>query len=213
MEFKVCTSWRSKLGNDQVNYASLSEYGVPPFMTFGEWASLNGRLYLVQIGTEDAPVASTTSIDDQLVWALVDVPTGVKIRPVGAEVHIVDYGTGTISNVLVEIDRAKVRYSSGGSAFTALNMNTGFPNASRCNCYVGTDVTVGAKTTNGSMEVNRYVFSYDALETMIGSEKQNYPWEPKYPPTIVGPGSFLLHFGCATADMSGYGNMLFIELD
>jgi hypothetical protein len=41
---------------------------------------LSGRAFMLQFGTEDAPVASTGSIDDLLAMATVDVPSGTTMH-------------------------------------------------------------------------------------------------------------------------------------
>lgn len=173
---------------------------------------LEGKCYQLQLGTEDAPIDSTTSIDDETVWAVVDVAsTSTLVIPVYAEVHVATWTTATLINVMVEVDNGKVRYSSGGTAFTPLNLHTGSSNTSACSAYVGTDVTVSAKTSGGSIEVARLPIGEDAKATSTADEKY-FVWEPTTPPVIQGAGSLLLHFGAASADVTGYGLLRWIEV-
>lgn len=172
---------------------------------------MEGKVFQIQLGTEDAPIASTTSIDDALVWAVVDVPTGYIAIPIRAECHVATWTTATLINAMLEVDNGKVRYTSGGTAFVPLNLNTGSSAASGCSAYVGTDITVAAKTALGSIEVARMTFGEDAKATATADEKC-FIYDDVCPPYVKGPGSILLHFGAATADVTGYGLLKWIEL-
>ena len=170
-----------------------------------------GKVFQVQIGTEDAPVASTTSIDDELVWMMVDVPSGYIAIPIRAEAHVATWTTATLINAMLEVDNGKVRYSSGGTAFTPLNLNTGSSSASGCSAYVGTDITTAAKTASGSIEIARMTIGEDAKATATADEKF-FLYDDVCPPYVEGPASIILHFGAATADVTGYGLIKWVEL-
>ena len=128
-ELMVATAMRN-LQNEFKTRGNLDYLGNQVSMDFFTWAALVGRVYQIQLGDEDAPVDSTAAIDDLLVWAVVDVPSGVKIMPVRAEAHIATFTTATLVNALLEVDPSKVRYSSGGTAQTPQNLHTGKANAS-----------------------------------------------------------------------------------
>jgi len=176
---------------------------------------MEGKVYQIQLGTEDAPINSTTSIDDVTVWALVDVPSGYIAIPIRAECHVATFTTATLVNAMLEVDNGKVRYSTGGTAFTPLNLHTGSSAASGCTAYVNTGteagVTASAKTSSGSIEVARMVITEDAIATTSGDEKC-FIYDDVCPPYVEGPASMLLHFGAATADVTGYGLLRWIEL-
>ena len=172
---------------------------------------MEGKVFQIQLGTEDAPIDSTTSIDDVTVWALVDVPAGYIAIPIRAECHVATYTTATLINCMLEVDNGKVRYSTGGTAFTPLNLHTGSSAASGCSAYVGTDITAGAKTASGSIEVARMVITEDVITTASGDEKC-FIYDDVCPPYVQGPASIILHFGAATADVTGYGLLRWIEL-
>ena len=179
--------------------------------------TFEGKVYQIQIGDENDAVNSTTTIDDQLVWAVVDVPSASTIIiPVRAEVHIATFTTATLVNAMLEVDNGKVRYDSTGTAFTPLNLHTGSSNASACSAYVNTSttagVTVAAKTSSGSLEIARMVFTEDAITTSSGDEKAFIYANDPCPPIIQGPASLLLHFGATTADVTGFGLIKWIEL-
>lgn len=176
-----------------------------------QMAVMEGHGYIMQLGDEDAPVDSTTSVDDVLVWATLDVPTGTTIIPISAQVAIATWSTSTLVNFLVEVEDDKIRYDSGGTAFTPLNLNTGSSNASACTAYTmaGAGVVAAAKVSGHSLELFR-----TSLEVNWGDAADGIPnmfWNPKVPPTIVGPASVVLHLGAATADVTAYGNIQWIE--
>ena len=172
---------------------------------------MEGKVFQLQIGTEDAPVDSTATIDDLLVWGVVDVPEGIIAIPIRAEVHVADFTTATDIFCMLEVDNAKQRYTSGGTAFTPLNLNTGSSSASGCSAYAGTDITVGAKTTGGSIEVARVVITEDNVGTGIGGEKFFF-YDDVCPPFVKGPASIILHFGAGSADAKGFGLVKWVEL-
>lgn len=172
--------------------------------------ALEGRAFIMQLGTEDAPIASTTSIDDALVWGVIDVASGTTALLYHAEAVIATWTTATLVNMMIEYDNAKVRYTSGGTAFTPLGLRTDAPIASTSAAYVGTDVTVAAKSTGGSLEVYR-----QSVEVNLGDAADSAPmWEynPVVLEPVVGPASILFHFGAASADVTAYGNMKWLEV-
>jgi hypothetical protein len=172
--------------------------------------ALEGRGFMVQIGTEDAPVASTTSIDDTLVWMLIDVVSGTTAIPFFAQAVIGTWTTATLINYMIEIDNAKVRYSSGGTSFTPLNLRTDAPIASTSAVYVGTDIVTSAKTSSGSLEVYR-----ESMEVNLGDAADYWPkmeYTPSVCPIVIGPASILVHHGSASADTTSYGNMMWFEV-
>ena len=210
-EYQATTTVRRLSTEDKVR-ATMSAYGTPIGMTFFEWMCLIGRGYLVQLGTENAPIDSTTAIDDALAWGLIDVPDGVVIALMEVGVNVQDIGAATLLEYMVEVDNAKVRYSSGGTAFTPLNLHTGKSNASGCSAYVGTDITLAAKTTGGSLEIARHAVGNDALATQVASENTNWNFRPSGMVVVEGPGAVVLHVGAATGDSKAYGNMKFVVL-
>jgi hypothetical protein len=213
-EYEVTTSLRS-LQDERKTRANLDEYGNVITIDFLRWLSLIGKVYTLFLGTEDAPIDSTTALDDALVWGLVDVPSGTTIVPMRAEAHIATLATATSPEMMLEIDRSKVRYTSGGTAFTPLNMRTSKANGSGVAAYVGTDITVAAKSAGASVEFTRMMVGEDAKATSTWDENLNFIWDLANDlgmPVLDGPASWLLHFGAATADVTGYGMMKFAEL-
>ena len=172
--------------------------------------AFEGKVYLMQMGTEDAPINSTTSIDAELVTAIIDVPDGSVAIPLWAQMVVATWTTSALVNFMIEVDNAKVRYSSGGTAFTPLNIHTGMPNGSGCKAYVGPDITVADKTTGGSLELYR-----ESIELNVGDAADYWPkmeYIPVVSPIVQGPASILYHAGAGSADVTMYGNIIWAEL-
>ena len=178
---------------------------------------MSGRVFMLQFGTEDAPVASTGSIDDQLAMATVDVPSGTIIMPLWGQGVVGTWTTGTLINYMIEVDNAKVRRSSGGTAFTPLCLRTDLDNGtgssgvSGCTVYVAgaSDIVAAAKTSGGSLEIYR-----ESIEVNTGDAADYWPkmeYNPVICPLVVGPASVVVHFGAA-ADLTVYGNLMWAEL-
>jgi hypothetical protein len=176
--------------------------------------AMEGRAFLLQFGTEDAPINSTTSIDDALVEAVVDVASGTTAIPYYGQGVVGTWQNGTLYNYMIEIDNAKARYTSGGTSFTPLALRTDAPIASTSTAYVGPDVTVSAKSAGGSLEVYR-----ESIEVNVGDAADYWPKmeykalaDAGVPPIVVGAGSVLVHFGAATGDATVYGNLQWFEI-
>ena len=172
---------------------------------------LSGRAFMLQFGTEDAPVASTGSIDDLLAMATVDVPSGTTIIPLWGQGVVGTWTTGSLINYMIEVDNGKVRRASGGTSFTPLSLRTDSLRSSACTAYVagGSDIVAAAKTSGGSLEVYR-----ESIEVNSGDAADYWPkmeYNPVIAPVVVGPASVLVHFGAA-ADLTVYGNLMWAEL-
>ena len=171
-----------------------------------------GHAYHVQFGDENAPIDGTV-IDDTTVQALIDVPANLVVIPYRVECTIAAWTTATLAEAMLEVDNGKVRFTSGGTAYTPLNLNTVNPQTlpSGIVARVGPDITAAAKTSGGSLEIAREQFSEDAIDTATPNHFKKFLWEGPSP--IVGDtASFLLHFGSASADIQGYGSISFIAM-
>ena len=171
---------------------------------------LSGRAFMLQFGTEDAPVASTGSIDDLLAMATVDVPSGTTIIPLWGQGVVGTWTTGSLINYMIEVDNGKVRRASGGTAFNPLSLRTDSLRSSTCTAYVagGSDIVATAKTSGGSLEIYR-----ESIEVNSGDAADYWPkmeYNPVIAPVVIGPASVLVHFGAA-ADLTVYGNLMWAE--
>jgi len=186
------------------------------------WTQLlfDGRLYHLQLGTEDAPIASTAAIDDALVWAVVDNPVGMCLIPFRAQVLIANWTTATLVNSMLEADMAKVRYSSGGTAFTPRNLRADAPYAysgGATGAYVGTDITAAAKSAvPDSVELHRGQVVEDAQATPAADAASlafDYTARLHGQVALIDAGSLVLHHGATTADVNSYGMLQFAQFD
>ena len=211
----------------QERSARLNRRGELVVMDFYTQCALDGRVFAVQVGSQDAGAAinSTAAPADTVVFALTDVPVGTTLIPVEAQVAVQTWTTATLISFMLEADMGKLRFSAvgGGGAFTPVNLRGDSPRVSSCASYVnlttGAGITAAAKSTIGGVD-GSFEFHAFAIETNYGDQGDTIPewgfhWAATNagaPPIIVGVGSFLLHFGATTADATGYANYRFIEL-
>src|SRR3990167_8706973 len=90
-------------GQDRM--ARLNRRGELVIVDFFSQCILDGRTFHMKLGTEDAPIDSTTSIDDALAWAVADNPAGYVMIPTFLQINTTGFTTGTITNKMLEIDR------------------------------------------------------------------------------------------------------------
>ncbi len=197
---------------DLINWRGLRD-GSAVVVPWYQALVLEGRGFSLQFGDEDAPVASTGNIDDQLAIALVDVRSGTTAIPFWAQGVVGTWTTSTLVNFMVEIDTAAVRYASGGvsGGYTPLNLRTDSPISSTTpNCFVAAgDVVPTARVAGNQIELYR-----ESIEVNVGDVADYWPpmeYRPTVPPMVVGPGSIIVHFGAA-ADMTVYGSLHWLEI-
>lgn len=220
--FRVRHSSLPPVGEAAAAEAVINRMGLQVVVDFFTHLTLAGLTYQVQIGTEDAGVASTafaTGIDDEAVWTLVDNNTGYAMIPLLYEVNPGVLGAATLAMSMLELDKGKKRYSSAGTAYTPANLNSQSAASSFAGAaYVGgTDIVALAKSAVPlSVELARKSYVEDALANTIG-----YPgaWDPcvysvqRRPMALAhGPSSLIGHFGAASATMAGYGVLQFAQL-
>ncbi|MHC4867017.1 MAG: hypothetical protein ACYTEX_23310 [Planctomycetota bacterium] len=178
---------------------------------------LDGRIFHMQVGTESAGVNTTTTAADTLVMMVVDGLDGWTLLPVLYEVSVDAAAAATQPEAYLEIDNAKVRYNTGGTAFVPENLRTDRPRTSvAASAYVGTDITTNAKTAvPGSIEIGHHTFWEDAIATPTGAELHHYVISAKERPlpAVVGIGSILGHFGASTADATGFACLQWAEVE
>lgn len=184
--------------------------------------ALDGRMFGVDIATENDGVNSTVAIDDLLVWAVSDIAVGTVIIPCEAKVAVVTWTTSTLLDFMLEADFGKQRYSSGGTAVTAANLRGDYPRAAsgvnRVNTGSNAGVTTSAKSTlhgaDGSLEFHRHSIEVNWGNAGDGIPDVGFTWratDAGAPPIIDGPGSFLFHLGAAV-DVTAWGYYSYAEL-
>ena len=175
---------------------------------------MEGCGFCANIGVEDAPVAITGAVDDELAFACIDVPLGLTIIPTCIQCQIATWGaSATLFNFMVEVDKNSVRNDGGGgTVHYPLNLNAGSPKKSGTICYIcAADVVPAARTALMSLEVYR-----DSIETVWGSTGDNVPeflYQPDAAPVIVGPGALIVHLGSTpgNGDPTAYGTIQWLE--
>ena len=201
----------------QAERAIMNRMGMQIVVDFFDQLVLSGLAYHMQFGTEDAGVASTTAIDDQLSSLVVDNNAGYAMIPLLYEVTPGVLATATLVQAMLEVDMAKKRYSSGGTLYVPRNLHAQAPASLNGAAYVGADITILAKTAvPDSVELARKFYIEDTIADSLG-----YPgaWEEcvysvkQRPMSITyGVGSVVGHFGAATADVTGYAALQVAQL-
>lgn len=187
------------------------------------WTQLviDGRVFHMQIGNESAPVNSTTTVDDQLVWMVVDNEVGLTMLPAYVDIQLQTATTTAAAlEACFEIDRAKARYNTGGTEYAPENLRTDRPRPSRAaDAYVGTNITTNTKTAvPGSMEIARKAYFETAMTAsnepvdFIANLTPLFSARQRPGASVVGVGSMVVHFGATTALCTGYGVFQWGEL-
>src|SRR3990167_4932875 len=217
--FIVRHSSTQAVGESNAERAVINRAGFQVVTDFLTQITLAGWGYHMQLGTEDAGVASTTAIDDALASMVADNIAGKAMIPLLYEVTVGVIATATIVQAMLELDKDKVRYTSGGTAYVPANLRGDDNNsASGAGFFVGADVTIAAKSAvPNSVEFARKFYIEDALTDSLG-----YPgaWEPcvysaRLRPiaVLIDAASIVGHFGAATADVTGYAVLQFAQFD
>src|SRR3990167_9619571 len=216
--FIVRHSSTPAVGESNAERAVINRAGFQVVTDFLTQITLAGWGYHMQLGTEDAGVASTTAIDDALASMVADNVAGKAMIPLLYEVTPGVLATATIVQAMLELDKDKARYSSGGTAYVPANLRGDDNHSASGSFYVGPDVTAAAKSAvPNSVEFARKFYTDDALTDSIG-----YPgaWEAcvysirnRQPLVLIDAASVIGHFGAATADVTGYAVLQFAQFD
>lgn len=213
------TSWPA-LGESGQEQAVINRSGSLIVTDFLTQLILGGWAYHIQAGTEDAPVASTAAIDDQLAFMLVDQNAGYAMLPLGVQTVIANWTTGTLFNTMLEADKDKARYNSGGTLFVPTNLRGDDPRTFSGVAYVcAADIVANAKSAvPNSVELWRGGVTEDAQATpdaAAAANGGNATYSIRVNPFIVltDVSSFVVHHGATTADANSYGNFQFAQVE
>lgn len=186
---------------------------------FVDWLThllLSGRCYHMQTGTEDAPSTTNGPLDDTKPVLLADNNEGT-IVPILAEVSIAAHGAATAIEAMLEADMDKKRYSSGGTVVVPEAMNNQSSNAANGTFYTieGSDIVALAKSAvPASVELGRKTFSENVIADPAGAQMaidKLFSARERLPVLAKNPSALLLHFGSATADVTGYATLDFAQ--
>lgn len=198
----------------------INRIGAQVVVDFWTQLALSGLTFHVQAGAENAPVTATAAIDDALAFILVDNNAGYCMIPLLYEATPSVISTATLVKAMLEVDKGKARYSSGGTAFTAANLNSqSSAGAFSGVAYVSgaSDVVAAAKSAVPlSVELAHRQFFEDALADTIGypGAHVNEIYNVKNRPMAVthGASSLIGHLGSTTADVTAYAVLQFAQL-
>ena len=205
------------VGESNADRAIMNRMGMQIVADFITQLTLSGWAYHMQLGTEDAGVASTTAIDDQLASICCDNIAGQAMIPLLYEVTPGVLATATIVQAMLELDKDKVRYTSGGTAYVPANLRGDDLNsASGAGFFVGADVTIAAKSAvPNSVEFARAFFIEDAIADSLGYpgawNTTVYSARTRPIAVLIDASSIVGHFGAATADVTGYAALQFAQ--
>ena len=101
------------VGESNADRAVMNRFGFQVVTDFFTQLVLSGFGYHMQLGTEDAGVASTTAIDDALASMVADNSAGNAMIPLTYEVTPGVLATATLVQAMLEVDKNKARFSSG----------------------------------------------------------------------------------------------------
>ena len=181
-----------------------SKLGYSIAMDFYTQMAIEGRVFQVRAGTGSAPFVGDVLIIDTAAEIAVDAASGTTIIPVACHIGV-GLATGTVHEYQ---GKSVATVSSGGDAFTPLNLKSDGPSATttaRADAAGG--VTVTAELTTTTLRH----FSKGAAIAQ-GAYALNVEWEPRTPPVLVGPRCFYVQIAAAGTGPSYFANVDYIEL-
>ena len=208
------------LGESGPDRAILNKFGAQVVTDlFTQWL-LSGYCFHVQTGNEDAPITTNGPLDDTKPVIVADCTSGAMV-PLFASVNVQAHSTSTLIGALLEADMDKVRYSSGGTVYVPEQMNKAATAADAANgvffTIEGSDIVAAAKSAvPASLELARAQLSEDAIGDPGGAMFAQlgaplFTLRRDFGVVLTNPGSLLLHFGSATADITGYAALDFAQ--
>lgn len=220
MIFKVQHKSIPPTAENNAAKAVINRLGFQVITDFFTQMILSGFAYHIQAGEENAGVETPAALDDQLGFMLADNVAGYCMIPLLYEATPGVVDGATLLEAMLEVDKAKARYNSGGTAFVPANLRGDDPNTANGTFYItdGSDIAVLAKTAvPDSVELARQDFLEDTLNPTIGypGEWNTVIYSARTRPicAIIGVGSIVCHLGAATDQPIAYGVLEFAQFD
>jgi hypothetical protein len=196
----------------------MNKFGAQVVVDFYTQLLLSGFCFHIQTGNEDAPITTNGPLDDTKPVIVADCSSGAMM-PLLAEVAVQAHGASTLIGALLEADMDKARWSSGGTVYVPEQLNKAATGADAANgvfyTIEGSDVVAAAKSaTPASVELARKQLSEDAIGDPTTGHFGLVPLfsvRERVPVVLTNPGSLLVHFGSATADVTGYASLDFAQ--
>ena len=216
--FRVRSSAFPAIGEGVGEQAIINKQGILVVADYFDQMVLSGRGYHMQVGTESAPVNSTVAIADTLVTMLADSAAGNIMIPMLYEVNFEFGDTSVFIETMLEVDKLKVRFSSGGADFEPANLRSDDINSANGVFKVqsGAGIIALAKSAvPDSIELARKQLSEDAItDPTTGKLALNpiiYSVKDRPICVIVDVGSILGHLGATSLDVTGFQVLQFLQ--
>ena len=216
--FRVRSSSFPAIGEGVGEQAIINKQGITIVADYFDQMVLSGRGYHMQVGAESVPVAGTVAIEDTLVTILADSAAGNIMIPMLYEVNFDLADTSLFGEALLEVDKLKVRYSSGGATFVPANLRSDDINSANGEFKVqsGAGIIAAAKSAvPDSVELARKSYFEDVITDPTTGKMAINPivYSVKERPicVIVDAGSILGNLGAGTADILGFQVLQFVQ--
>ena len=216
--FRVRSSAFPAIGEGVGEQAIINKQGILVVADYFDQMVLSGRGYHMQVGTESAGVAGTVAMEDTLVTMLADSAPGNIMIPMLYEVNFEFGDTSVFIETMLEVDKLKVRFSSGGADFTPANLRSDDINSANGVFKVqsGAGIIALAKSAvPDSIELARKQLSEDAItDPTTGKLALNpiiYSVKDRPICVIVDVGSILGHLGATSLDVTGFQVLQFVQ--
>ena len=198
-------------------YGIINRMALSVVTDFATQMILAGFGYHIQAGTENAGVAATVALDDELGFVLADNKVGMAMIPTLYEVtpgSVAD--TAVLLQAMLEADKEKARYSSGGTEFVPENLNGSDQHTFNGVAYAGGDVIPATKSAvPNSVELGRRDFMEDIFNDKIGMSgwwKTEVYNVKRRPMCVLHDASSLVgHLGSTTALATGYAVLQLLQ--
>lgn len=157
---------------------------------------LEGRVYNASNLTIETAAVGSTSFADTDPFLLLDVPEGTTVIPL--EVYLAQAGTVAANPVQVYLTTDdRVRFSSGGTSVTPINMRKDDVRGSAALFYVGDGTAITATANTDADTLMAALLDPDVTDP---NSTENFLWSARnmIPPVLIGPAALLVHLVSAT---------------
>lgn len=195
------------LGESTRSGGIATRLGAQVVVDFYTYMALVGAAYQVRAGTITTPLVGDVVITDTAAEMCSDASTGTTIIPVSLQVSV-RLSTGTLQEYAA---KSVGTVSSAGAAFVPLPLRSNAAAAtSTARVAAAGGVTVTAElatTTARHWEFANPVAAGAGADPGLAA----IPWQPRVPPTLVGPRCFYVQIAATTTGPSYYAHYDFIE--
>jgi len=171
--------------------------------------ALEGRVFNSAQASPDTKLTGSVNYDATHPGLCFVAPAGIVMIPIHLDVHAEDM-TGTDNHVMVVVDNGNL-YASGGTASAAVtNLRTDTPIPSAVTKYYNSDSAITI-TDPGAGETILWQY-FDAFADATTSPPFIAEWNPRVPPVLVGPATFMVYIYSATTALEYGFSLQWVEL-